>query len=485
PQTSTPIESADPNELVWFYPGSWFGLDKPVPTVQLKWLRRAQQDFEYLYLARQRGDSINSLLMARLMSKPVELAPNQLPDPCYGLMCGTANPSAWTEATDLLAERILIREPAQSADPMSISARQQRENELNLRTLRWIEPQEHPVIMARQAEWLYVAPSGDTGPASADLRVGVDIYNASDRTPDENGLQWADGPVGWHWRPQPIPIPQLATYHVRQFEITAHVEPSEINNIDHRPQKLIFTDGFTHNHTTVQMVLPVSISERREGHLHIDGSLEDWSADDAIQSGPLVRMFNRPALQTQSLQGATTPSSIFTGWPDENFYIAFKVSGISTPGEVHAAQNWVDYEFRRAWGEDVCQVVIQPVYADGSAGPVTNVAVKPNGSSWVERELDKHLFADPWQSVEGAHVRYKGTTDGGDWRGEIAVPWKAINTENRKDRPVMLRFNFTQHKTATGESASWAGPIDFGRDDAFMGLLFLREANNPGMAGGN
>jgi hypothetical protein len=45
----------------------------------------------------------------------------------------------------------------------------------------------------------------------------------------------------------------------------------------------------------------------------------------------------------------------------------------------------------------------------------------------------------------------------------------------------VLRFNFIQHKHSTGESASWAGPLDFGRDDAFMGLLYLREPDAPGM----
>ena len=38
---------------------------------------------------------------------------------------------------------------------------------------------------------------------------------------------------------------------------------------------------------------------------------------------------------------------------------------------------------------------------------------------------------------------------------------------------TLLRFNFAQHSTATGESASWAGPVDFGRDDAMMGLIYL------------
>jgi hypothetical protein len=48
---------------------------------------------------------------------------------------------------------------------------------------------------------------------------------------------------------------------------------------------------------------------------------------------------------------------------------------------------------------------------------------------------------------------------------------------------VLLRFNFAQHVHTTGQSATWAGPVDFGRDDSFMGLLYLREPNNPGMAG--
>jgi hypothetical protein len=194
-------------------------------------------------------------------------------------------------------------------------------------------------------------------------------------------------------------------------------------------------------------------------------------------------MFNRPALQAQQLQLSTTSSNIYTGWADENFYVAFKVSGIAG-AEVSATKNWISYQFRRAWDEDVCQILIQAVYADGSLGPILHVGLKSNGSSWVERKLDPHMYADPWQPFE-ADVRYAKTIENSDWRGEVAIPWKAISDSKHTDRPVMLRFNFAQHMTATGESASWAGPEDFGRDDRFMGLLFLREQNNPGMAGGN
>src|SRR3954469_20076173 len=97
PHSQSPQESADPNELTWFYPGRWFGVDEPLPTIQLKWLRRAQQDFEYLLLAKQRGQVIYSLVMARLMIKPVQTQPNEDPDPTHGLLTGTTDQQAWTK----------------------------------------------------------------------------------------------------------------------------------------------------------------------------------------------------------------------------------------------------------------------------------------------------------------------------------------------------------------------------------------------------
>ena len=55
PAQNDPNTPADPNTLVWFYPGSWFGVPGVVPGIQLKWLRRAQQDYEYLWLAGRGG----------------------------------------------------------------------------------------------------------------------------------------------------------------------------------------------------------------------------------------------------------------------------------------------------------------------------------------------------------------------------------------------------------------------------------------------
>jgi hypothetical protein len=471
PKDSDPKQPADPNELIWFYPGSWFGVDQPVSTIQLKWLRRAQQDYEYLYLARQRGDVINALFMSRLMTKPVELQPDQQPDPTYGLMCGTADPKAWDEAIDLLAKRILLREPGQPID-------KDKDFKLSIETLQWSQPQERPVIMGRATNWNWDSQGGENW---INLKLGIDIYNASDSTPDENLLAGTAVPeaTGWQVHPQPLAIPALATYHVRRYSIDAKVDPTKLKKIDRRPVEITFTNGFTKKTSQLRMILPVAVSDRREGLLNLDGALNDWSPDDAICDGPMVKMFNRPALQAQELQGASTPTQIFTGWADENFYVAFKVGGLSQ-SPIKTVRNFVNYQFRRAWGEDLCQILVQPVYADSSLGPILHLICKPTGD-WVERKMDPRLYADPWQAFEGTGLRYVATIDGSDWRGEIAIPWKAIDADNKKGLPVMLRFNFTQHRQETGESASWAGPIDFGRDDAFTGILFLRDPDTPGM----
>ena len=478
PRASKPTEPADPNEMVWFYPGSWFGVDQPVPTVQLKWLRRAQQDFEYLYLARQRGETINALIIARLMSKPVEVQPGQSPDPTFGLMSGTADPQAWVGAINLLAQRILLREPGQPVD-------EQRDHQLNIDLFRWAEPQERPVAMGRIVSWLPDMGRSGGGPSvsGVGVRLGIDIYNAADVRPGGNTLEFTKAPQGWHYRPAPKPIEDLGTYRVQRFDIDATIEPAELRNTDRTPLEIAFTNGYTFKKTPIRMVLPVGFSDRREGRLSIDGSLEDWMPEDAVQNGPLVRMLNRPALQKQELQLAATSSSLYTGWAEENLYVAFKVTGLSG-ADTRASRNFVTYsDVGRAWGEDLCEVLVQPVYADSTLGPLLHLVCKPNGSCWVERKMDPRKFVDPWQPIEGAGIRYAPTVDEADWRGELAIPWKALNNDPAKGRPVMLRFNFVQHKTLTGESASWAGPIDTGRDENFTGVLLIREPNTPGMAG--
>jgi hypothetical protein len=225
-------------------------------------------------------------------------------------------------------------------------------------------------------------------------------------------------------------------------------------------------------------VLPVAVSDRREGRLSIDGVFDDWTNEDAIQDGPMVRMFTSPAIQRQELELASTPSRLYTAWAMENFYVAFSLQGISENKQ--ASRNFVDYQQRRAWGEDLCEILVQPIFADNRLGPILHLVCKPSGAVAVEQRLEKRQADALWLPVDGASVRYASVSPAGTWRGEIAIPWRLI-LGSRGETPTLLRFNFAQHRLATGESTSWAGPVDFGRDDAFMGLIYLRSWDQRGI----
>ena len=116
PLGNSPDSVAEPGELVWFYPGEWFGVDMPLPTLQLKWLRQAEQDYEYLLMAQDRGEQITALQLARLIAKPVELDAGQTPDPLYPLLTGTIDRTTWSDAKRLLARTILLHKPGQKVD---------------------------------------------------------------------------------------------------------------------------------------------------------------------------------------------------------------------------------------------------------------------------------------------------------------------------------------------------------------------------------
>jgi hypothetical protein len=477
PLTNGAEEAADPGELAWFYPGKWFGVDLPVPTVQLKWLRRAQQDYEYLLLAQERGQYLPALQIARLITKPVKLEASQPPDPAYALMTGTSNQKVWDGAQHLLAEAITAAKPGETIDPS-------KQNVIDIKTLQLSAEQEHQLLMARTTEWSIARAKPENPGNWIDLALGLDVYNAADVTPDKSSLRWTEAPAGWQIDPHEVPINVPATYGIKRASLHQQYNLDRVVSGNPSPVTLQFTDGFSQVARPLKFVLPVAKSDRHLSALAPDGQIADWGRDDIIQDGALVKMFDRPALQRQELQLASSNSTIYTTWSPKRFYAAFTLNGI-VPHAEHT-QNFVDYQQRRAWGEDLCELLIQPILANNRLGPAIHIVCKPSGGVWVERKSDTQPGDAGWRPLDAGVVRYDARTAESAWRGEVAIPWSVIlNEEGAATPPTLLRFNFAQHKAATGESASWAGPVDFGRDETFMGLIYLRTADPNGINGGD
>jgi len=462
PNQQNPTQAADPGELIWFYPGAWFGADGSVPSIQLKWLRRTQQDYEYFYLASQHGMAIPARQIARSMANLVDL-PGQASDPIYALFGGDADHHAWTQARELLARAVL-------AHPT--------DSNFNLDLVRWLELRASHVILPRATQWSWDAdaPPGENW---AKLTLGVDVYNGGEDRHDA-AIRWqATGP-GWEFSPAPLSLGILPSYAVQRATLPARINLDKLSAATRQPLQLLYVDTFTQKEYPATAYLPVAASDRREAGLKLSDDLSGWTSDDLLHDGKMIQFYSRPAIQHHQIDLADTASQIYSAWADENFCLAFKLNGITAANTHHT--NIPEYQLGRAWGEDLCEVLVQAVYADNTTGPVLHVVCKPTGAIWAESKKDSAPDVK-WEALEGAPIRYATNAEKEIWTGELAIDWRTLSSAAHAPpaKPKLLRFNFSQHRQATGESASWAGPIDSGRDDTCTGLIFLRDNAAPGM----
>ena len=456
------------DDLVWFYPGSWFGVEGPVPSLHLKWVQRAQQDYEYLHLAAQRGQAPRALVLAALLAKPVEMQPGQEPDPIDALMSSTSNPAAWDDAVKLLARTVMIAQPGQEPEAAA-------ELQLGIDVNNWTEAQQRPILLPRALEWSYAKVNQQD---VAVLRMGMDVYNAAHQQPEGNKLLWTAAPAGWDVGFNAREIPKLGVYRVERHFLDAQVQLAKVTAASREPFKASFVHGYTGETYHVEAVAPVAVSEKRQGAApRIDGSLGDWQAEDAMHGGALVKMLSRPSVQNREVRRSETPSAVYSTWTPTGLYLGFKVEGLDGHRR-NVAVNYLQFDFRRAWGEDLVEVLAQPVFADGTIGALVHIGCKPQGSVEVSRRVSGRGQINPFQAVAGVNILYGATHDQNTWRGEVVLPWEAFNqpgnAANFGRPPVLMKLNFVHHRGATGESASWAGPIDYGRDDSFMGVLHIR-----------
>jgi hypothetical protein len=498
PSTAGPDAPLAADEMPWFYPGQWFGVVGPVPTLQLKWLRQAEQDYEVLRLATDAGDRGTAQAVSRLIAKPVEAVDAGLADAptVVSLLGGSTEPHACAETRDLLMDRIASRRSPGSAGL----------TQLDLTTVRWFNAHQRPTAFATGVEWTWADAAPDLAGQTADpmatgpgrwitARVKVDIYDPADPVAEgvasnaSKAATWSGNTLQWQttggWEPRPPatyvpvipacgvrPLTALARFNLEQASPAPAITASGAAEV-RPPVALSLVDSSDRQTIDCPLVLPVATSDRLTRPVMLDGVLDDWAPTDAaLLDRPLVRMSSRPAVHAGEARLADHPATVYTGWTDDDFYVAFHVGGVTANG-LRTSRNTVEYRDGRAWGEDLCEVNIQPLYADDTVGPTVHLVCK-TGGVWVEqRPADGR---GDWQPFDGPPPPYAGTVDPatGAWRGEMAIPWRTLVGPGR-GRPSLLRFNFGQHVQATGESATWAGPVDQSRQTAMAGLLVLHD----------
>jgi hypothetical protein len=500
PGTALPVardegEAGDPTQMVLFYPGEAFGSDGPVPSVQLKWLRRAQQDYEYLHAAAARQEETFARVIARALVRPVRVEEGGQVDPLLPLITGTPSPELWREGLELVAGKIAI---AEARFVPGLPARFEADH--TNRTTAWLSPRERPLPIVLGTRW-DLTEAGGRGRIV--LRLETAVYNPTDASPEGMSLSFLEMPGGEppaesSWQdPGIAALDPIATYETARATVATSTPVDALGYVfptyQQGPLRLQARNEYTGAAGATSVVAPAVIVDERTEPPVVDGLLGEWLGNEAIIDGRMVLMHDRPALQAGQVQRTAGESQAFVAWTGEGLHVAFRLQDAGNgPGAMRTTRNFVETDYRRIWNEDVCELLIQPIWTvngEPADGPLLHVVCKPDGA-FARRRVDRRTAAEPWQTFESG-MRFAATVDEeGIWRGEVTLPWSALRSAlteeqlgalGRDARPALLRFNLSQHDGETGRSASWAGPVDFGADDKFTGALVLREsAAGPG-----
>lgn len=423
PGVSSPSQPEVANRAVWFYPGDWFGTrGAAVPSIGIKWARRAQQDREIFELARRRGANVLAQTVARRATRIGENVPTFGGD----LLTPTISRETWREGLRIVRAAAVARVPGTQGPTPGMELDEQESLQ------RWSVSLDRPLVLP--GPLVYQTQSvGETT-----LQFELDLV---DTAAEVRIVRVPDG-----WKQLDLNRRQAGV------TLTARIDPETIRypvTRDYDAQGRPLPENGTLLLETVTS--PERITARREVLLPVmavlpapvapvlDGKINDWTNDELIHVGPLVRLLDRPAVQGSATLRAGTDTNLLAKWDGNHMYLAFRAEGVRADPSSPLKTNFIAQDKGRAWGEDLCRISLR-------VGPQTlHLLAKPSGLT-VEEGM-------------GKDIHYATTVNNGTWRGELRIPAPALGF-NHYAPGQTIEFNLVRHEPSTGESASLAGPID-------------------------
>ncbi len=446
PDSERQAGAASERCLIW--PGKPFGLDRPVPSVRLKRLRRGAQDREYLWLLERHG---SPGLARRFAGDLFAFGGTD----CYveHFLDGRAggwvtDPAAWA-----LARRVMARELAASM-PGGAKARAAATPEdgpgLARHELDWARYTETVRRVRVDVEGVRVRPAEGGSPG---LEAVVSVFNATPR-PVGGIATFAGTPAGWQPAGDPNPITALEPLRFARRIVRALASEIEPN-----PDGVVSTElTFT---LTDGRVIPapgrlclLTAQSLPEAPV-LDGRLDDWPLGTTNVAGDfvLVGAADVPKQGRPSPDRASQQTVVLVGHHGQDLYLAFNCRDDHPGGRSVSRSNQVRYDDLWPVGEDLVEVLLDPTGRAVSAGELLHIVVKANGAVIAERGaaclrvLGQH---GDWPARIAAAVDDRASSNA--WTVEIRIPMAALGPHE-----PLMGVNFGRFHAGLGEYSSWSG----------------------------
>jgi len=453
--------------LIW--PGKPFGLERPIPSIRLKRLMRGLQDYEYLWLLEQNA---RPGIAQRLANDLVPFGGSS----CYVNHFLDSHPHGLVlDSTPWrLARRIMARELeeilGQGESPGITDDFARFEEKVDW---SWFSSQVRQVHLMIEGINISTDPNDREKPVR--LRATVWLLNAT-RNAVRGRLAFVNLPDGWEMTKPLAEIEHLPPLQSVRKVVQAKAPPFNPGRLGNHSIEiaLLQSKETPENYQPLcqgQGRLAVLVSQRMFQTPVIDGKLDDWAVASANVAGDFILMGaqdvpksgqDRPTRMSQ----ATTA---YVCHDDKYLYIAFNCKDRQQGRGSGARSNYVRYDGLWPRGEDLVEVVLDPLHQAVDSSDLYHLVVKANGATISERGVpclagvSEH---DSWSANVQAAVDRE--SEPGQWTVEIRLPLEGLG-----ERDGIWGINFARLDEARGEYGSWSGARRYLYDPASLGNLRL------------
>jgi hypothetical protein len=449
----------DPSALL--YPGGPFGLDEPIPSVRLKYLRQSLQDAAYDKLLSQHGlDHVTHTLSRSLTPYAGSAA--------YRTHFADGRPIGWADDPALfeVARDIMARELIAAA----IGEKAESRPESLIRTTAWRQFMLATRKLHIHIDGVRIRPTGSSATSPAEVECALTVENRT-RAPITGGVRFSELPEGWTASPNDAAFTELAPNSSARFRLTAlaSVIPTTPGGFLNLPIEIVTEQGVRRRFNA--RVSCLSALEVTEPPL-IDGDLVDWPAGATNVASDFILITGEPTDQLEPV--AVYPQNATHGFvmrDAEYLYVGVNCEIDPDANLPRTRRKSVHYDDLIPVGDELIEILLDP-YNTGTRSPADlfHIVIKYGGSDLTEQgiRLDPPCgIRQPWPA--DLEVGTKISAD--RWSAELRIPLSAFGPA-ATERSVW-GFNITRFDPARQEFSTWSGAVRNAYDPLSLGNLHL------------
>lgn len=447
------------------YPGTPFGLSRPVPSVRLKRLRRTLTDIAYAELLHQHeldyvAEPIAAALSPYAGSKAyrTHLADGRKPG-------WPADTAAYGHARRIMADALTEKALGHLADATL--------KQSWLKDSAWRRFMLETRTLTMNIEGVRVRRNSPRDEHRFTAECWVTLLNRR-RVPAQGTLTWGSDAPGWSSLPRPIN--PIAPNQTQRVLLTAQLDqlPTSASGAVDLPVWFFEIGGAS---LEASARLAVTSAVKVDEPIQIDGDVSEWPVGAINVMSDLVLITGEPAGANGAAQTRPTQGTIgFVLRDDRHLYVAV-VSEWGQPPDrqgderISFHRNAVTYDDMIPSQENLIELLIDPLsMASRSPADLYHLVIKQSGGQISERGIQlvppvgRRL---PWNIDWEVASR----TSGKQWVVELRIPLSAFGEVPRKGQ--VWGWNLTRFDATRQEFSTWSGAVRNAYDPLNLGNLYF------------